>query len=148
MKLWAVAIAMWAAASSLVSCDNNDEDCNSMLWKAEVPVVISGDNYMVSDLGDTLVFACKNYSKPQISIVMSGEISEYPVRKFREIEISDSHKVEADWFTAELVDNKLTLAFKPNKDSWEQMLYLTVTEGSIFETFKFTQYSRQDRRGL
>ena len=114
-----------------------------MVWKAEVPVVKSGDSFEVSDRGETIVFTCRNYSKPWLAVVMSGETQVFPERIFQDIEINDRHKVTTDWFTVEIVGNKLIISFGPNKESWEQLLNLTVTAGDIFYTFNFRQLAHQ-----
>ena len=57
--------------------------------------------------------------------------------------INDRHKVTTDWFTVEIVGNKLIISFGPNKESWEQLLNLTVTAGDIFYTFNFRQLAHQ-----
>ena len=142
-KHWAAILVMFAAIFTFFSCDKDDGDWNPMVWKAEVPVVKSGDSFEVSDRGETIVFTCRNYSKPWLAVVMSGETQVFPERIFQDIEINDRHKVTTDWFTVEIVGNKLIISFGPNKESWEQLLNLTVTAGDIFYTFNFRQLAHQ-----
>ena len=143
MKHWAALLVMCATIFTFFSCDKDDGDWDPMVWKAEVPVVKSGDSYEVSDRGETIVFSCRNYSKPWLAVVMSGETQVFPERIFQDIEINDRHKVTTDWFTVEIVGNKLIISFGPNKESWEQLLNLTVTAGDIFYTFNFRQLAHQ-----
>ena len=69
---------------------------------------------------------------------MSGEEHYFPDR-----EKNDYHTIMADWFKAEIVGNKLTVFFEPNKESREHILSLTVTAGDIFHTFTFKQFAHQ-----
>lgn len=139
MKIRTTILVVCAITFSFFSCDRNDGDGDSMVWKAEVPVTISSNTYNVSNHGGTIAFTCRNYSNPRISVAMSGETHDFPERIFHEIEINDSHKVTTDWFVAEIVGNKLTISFEPNNESWEQLLNLTVTSGDVFYTFNFKQ---------
>ena len=131
---------MMIVAFSLASCEKDrlDGDWDSMVWKAEVPVVTNDGIHEVSDSGGTLTFSCRNYSGPWISGAVYGEEHYYPER-----ENKDYHTIMADWFKAEIVGNKLTVFFEPNKESSERFLSLTVTAGDIFYTFKFKQYAHQ-----
>lgn len=139
MKLWRLTLMMLVALS-LASCekDRQDGDWDTMVWKTEVPVVKNGGIYDVSDGGETFTFTCSNYSKPWIEGAVSGGEHYYPNR-----ENNDYHTIIADWFKAEIIGNKLTLSFEPNKKSNEQFLSLTVTAGDIFYTFKFKQFAHQ-----
>ena len=155
MKLWRLDFGLWPshltpgkvmlalimlAVLSLASCekDKQDGDWDSMVWKAEVPMVIEDGVYGVSDRGGTFTFTCRNYSKPWIEGAVSGEEHYFPDR-----EKNDYHTIMADWFKAEIVGNKLTVFFEPNKESSELILSLTVTAGDIFHTFKFKQFAHQ-----
>lgn len=131
---------MMIVAFSLASCEKDrlDGDWDSMVWKAEVPVVINDGVYDVSNRGGTFTFTCRNYSKPWIEYAASGGEYYYPRR-----EKNDYHTIMADWFKAEIVGNKLTVFFEPNNESSEQFLSLTVTAGDIFHTFKFKQFAHQ-----
>ena len=155
MKLWKLDFGLWPshltlgkvmqalimlAVLSLASCEKDKlvGDWDSMIWKAEVPMVIEDGVYDVSDSGGTFTFTCRNYSKPWIEGAVSGEEHYFPNR-----ESNDYHTIMADWFKAEIVGNKLTVFFEPNKESREQFLSLTVTAGDIFHTFKFKQFAHQ-----
>jgi hypothetical protein len=125
---------------SLASCssDDKDGDWDPMVWKAEVPVVKTTDGiYEVSADGATFTFSCRNYSRPWIEQAASGDRYFLPDR-----EKGDFHTITADWFRAEVVGNKLTVSFEPNKKPTEQSLSLTVTAGDIFYTFKFKQFAQ------
>ena len=135
--IYVIALAMLAVLS-LSSCDKQDGDWDSMVWKAEVPMVIDDGVYDVSDRGGTFTFTCRNYSKPWIEGAVSGEEHYFPDR-----EKNDYHTIMADWFKAEIVGNKLTVFFEPNKESREHILSLTVTAGDIFHTFTFKQFAHQ-----
>ena len=142
MKQWAAIAMMCASVLALASCDRKDGDWDSMVWKAEVPVVKAGKNlYMVSNRGETLTFACRNYSKPWIEVVMDGRTQVFPELIYQEEATNNSHHVATEWFTADMVGNKLTITFEPNQESWEHLLDLTVTAGDIFYIFKFRQYA-------
>jgi hypothetical protein len=144
MKLWRNIFVMIAAILSLVSCSSvekdgeKDGDWDSMVWKAEVPVVITTDGiYDVSVDGGKFTFVCQNYSSPWIECATSGESRYYPPR-----ETNDYHTITADWFKAEIVGNKLSVTFDSNKDYNVRSLELSVTAGDIFYTFKFKQFGR------
>lgn len=135
-KIWSVMLVLLAALS-FASCESSRSygDWDSMVWKAEVPVVRTTDGiYDVSDDGGTFTFSCRNYSRPWIEQAASGDRYFLPDR-----ESGDFHTITADWFRAEVVGNKLTVSFEPNKKPMEQSLSLTVTAGDIFYTFKFKQ---------
>jgi hypothetical protein len=85
----------------------------------------------------TFTFSCRNYSRPWIEQAASGDRYFLPDR-----EKGDFHTITADWFRAEVVGNKLTVSFEPNKKPTEQSLSLTVTAGDIFYTFKFKQFAQ------
>ena len=121
-KIWSVMLVLLAALS-FASCESSRSygDWDSMVWKAEVPVVRTTDGiYDVSDDGGTLSFTCRNYSRPWIEQAASGDRYFLPDR-----EKGDFHTITADW--------------EPNKKPTEQSLSLTVTAGDIFYTFKFKQ---------
>lgn len=138
MKIWRLAFAV-LAAFSLSSCSSDDGSWDSMIWKAEVPVVTVDGIYDVSDRGGTFTFTCRNYSKPWIESAESGEKYYYPER-----EKDDYHTISADWFTAKIVGTEFNISFKPNRESNEQFLSVTVTAGDIFYTFKFKQFAHQE----
>ena len=141
MKLWRIAFMM-LAAFSLASCSSDkDGDWDSMVWKADVPVVYTTDGiYEVSADGGTLTFTCKNYSSPWIEYATSGENQYYPPR-----ENNDFHIITTDWFKAEMVGRKLNVTFETNKDDHVRPLELTVTAGDIFYTFKFKQFANTQK---
>ena len=89
--IYVIALAMLAVLS-LSSCDKQDGDWDSMVWKAEVPMVIDDGVYDVSDRGGTFTFTCRNYSKPWIEGAVSGEEHYFPDR-----EKNDYHTIMADW---------------------------------------------------
>jgi hypothetical protein len=140
MKLWRIAFMM--LAFSLVSCSSHmDGDWDSMVWKAEVPVVYTTDGiYDVSADGDTFMFTCRNYSSPWIECATSGEKHYFPPR-----ENNDFHTIMTDWFKAEIVGHKLNVTFETNKEDDIRPLELTVTAGDIFYTFKFKQFANTQK---
>lgn len=114
---------MCAAIITLVSCDKEDGDWDSMFWKAEVPVVKSGDIYEVPTRGTTFTFRCLNYSRPWIQQAESGEKLPKVVERhyYPERENNDYQTITADWFKAEIVErNSLfpsSLMINPGKSS-------------------------------
>lgn len=136
IKIWRLAFMMLAV---VFSCDRQDGNWDSMLWKAEDPMVIDNGIYDVSDRGGTFTFTCRNYSRPWIENAVSGEGYHYPERKN-----NDYNTILTDWFKAEIVGKKLTVSFEPNMESRDQFLSLTVTAGDIFYTFKFKQFAHQE----
>lgn len=136
IKIWRLAFMMLAV---VFSCDRQDGNWDSMLWKAEDPMVIDNGIYDVSDRGGTFTFTCRNYSRPWIENAVSGEGYHYPERKN-----NDYYTILTDWFKAEIVGKKLTVSFEPNMESRDQFLSLTVTAGDIFYTFKFKQFAHQE----
>lgn len=136
IKIWRLAFMMLAV---VFSCDRQDGNWDSMLWKAEDPMVIDNCIYDVSDRGGTFTFTCRNYSRPWIENAVSREGYHYPERKN-----NDYYTILTDWFKAEIVGKKLTVSFEPNMESRDQFLSLTVTAGDIFYTFKFKQFAHQE----
>lgn len=136
IKIWRLAFMMLAV---VFSCDRQDGNWDSMLWKAEDPMVIDNGIYDVSDRGGTFTFTCRNYSRPWIENAVSVEGYHYPERKN-----NDYNTILTDWFKAEIVGKKLTVSFEPNMESRDQFLSLTVTAGDIFYTFKFKQFAHQE----
>ena len=98
-------------------------------WKYEEQVLSARKDPVILHFTD---------SKPWIEGAVSGEEHYFPER-----EKNDYHTIMADWFKAEIVGNKLTVFFEPNKESSELILSLTVTAGDIFHTFKFKQFAHQ-----
>ena len=130
------------AAFSLASCssDRNDGDWDSMVWKAEVPVVKTTDGiYDVSADGATLTFSCRNYSKPWFSEAkVDGEQIIPPY-----MDEINNKLIYGENFRAEIHGNKLTVDFKANDSAQPRNTTITVTAGDIFYTFRFKQHHRQ-----
>ena len=137
MMLVLLGFAILTACSS----ENKDGDWDSMVWKAEMPVVYITDGiYDVSADGGTLTFTCRNYSSPWIECASSGESHYFPPR-----ENNDFHSITTDWFKAEILGRKLSVTFETNKDDDVRPLELTVTAGDIFYTFKFKQFANSQK---
>ena len=135
----AIAFLVLAAVTVSSCSDDKDGDWDSMVWKAEVPVVYTTDGiYDVSADGDTFMFTCRNYSSPWIDNAVSAGEHYYPPR-----EANDYHSITADWFKAEINGNKLKVTFEDNETKEERPLDLTVTAGDIFHTFRFRQFTNR-----
>jgi len=118
---------------SLVACskESKDGEWDPMIWKAETTVSQTSDGiYHVSDHGETLVFTCRNYSRPWISNALIDR--EY-------LDTDDFHTMTTSWLKIRMTDNKLTVVFEANTTADEKTLQLTVTAGDIFKTFRFLQ---------
>ena len=138
MKIWRVALAIFAAFS-LVSCSDDPEGkWDPMIWKADMPVQATDGVYNVAATGAELTFSCRNYSHPWLEDAVSNGEYFYPPRKTYD----DFYTITADWFEAKISENKLTVIFKDNDTSEERPLELTVTVGDIFHRFKFKQFAR------
>ena len=66
-KHWAAILVMFAAIFTFFSCDKDDGDWDPMVWKAEVPVVKSGDSFEVSDRGGCDVGRNTSFPRTNIS---------------------------------------------------------------------------------
>lgn len=139
MKIWRI-MFMALAVFYLASCsDAKDGDWDPMVWKAEVSVQSSDGAYIVSPAGDELTFSCRNYSRPWIENAESGGEYIFPHR-----EANDFCTITAEWFKAEISENRLSVVFDANETGENRTVQLTVTAGDIFHTFKFKQPVRGD----
>ena len=133
------AIALLVFAVAISSCsDDPDGKWDSMKWKSEVPVQKMDGVYIVPSEGFEFTFSCRNYSSPWMENGMSAGEYYYPPR-----EANNYHSITAEWFKAEIIGNKLMVAFEDNDTKEERLLELTVTAGDIFHTFKFRQIANR-----
>ena len=140
MKPWRIAFVMTAAMLSLASCssDEKDGDWDTMVWKAEVPVVKTTDGiYDVSADGGTFTFTCRNYSKPWFSDA-NEDGKEFLPPYMHDI---DYGLIYSENFRAEIHGNRLTIDFKANDGTQARNTTITVTAGDIFYTFRFKQFA-------
>jgi len=140
IKIWRIILVMTVVVLSFNSCSNDDPygKWDSMVWKAEVPVLTTDGVYTASANGAEFTFSCQNYSSPWVeNAVFNGEYY-YPPR-----EANNYHTISADWFKIEISGNILKVVFEANETAEEKPLQLTVTAGDIFYTFKFKQVSNK-----
>jgi len=140
IKIWRIILVMTVVVLSFNSCSNDDlyGKWDSMVWKAEVPVLTTDGVYTASANGAEFTFSCQNYSSPWVeNAVFNGEYY-YPPR-----EANNYHTISADWFKIEISGNILKVVFEANETAEEKPLQLTVTAGDIFYTFKFKQVSNK-----
>ena len=135
----AIAFLVFAVVS-ITSCssDDKDGDWDPMKWESEVPVQTMNGVYIVPSEGFEFTFSCRNYSSPWMENGMSAGEYYYPPR-----EANNYHSITAEWFKAEIIGNKLMVAFEDNDTKEERLLELTVTAGDIFHTFKFRQIANR-----
>lgn len=112
-----------------------------MKWKIETPNVKPTDGiFDVSEHGGTFVFVCRNYSRFWFTEAKVNEESMLPI----EMNEMDYRLIDNDCFRAEIQGNKMTVEFKANDSSQVRNIYIGVTAGDIFDTFKFRQFAHQE----
>lgn len=130
-------MVMAVAVLSFTACgDDPDGKWSPMIWNAEVPAEKSDGVYTASADGAVFAFSCENYTSPWIAEAwFNGEF--YAV-----LETSDHRTVANGWAKAEITGNTLKVVFEPNETTETRSLYLTVTAGDIFYSFRFKQFAK------
>lgn len=114
-----------------VSCESRDGDWESMKWKTDAKMnkerII---NVPVS--GGTYVFACKNYSRFWLSVVIEDD-------KYVDIDDEREEYATGEWSSVKIEKNVMTVTVFPNNDNRTRLLEVTPTAGDIFSYFTFNQ---------
>ncbi len=138
MKFWRVVFTI-LVVSSFVSCDKEDADCNSMVWKAEMPVHTEDGRYVVSGKGETLTFVCENYSNIWFEKAVEREKEITPSYTHSNYDNPEYPTLWGEHFCATIIDNKLSVIFFKHDGFPAIATDITVSAGDVVYTFKFLQ---------
>ena len=122
----------------ICSCSSDEEkygDWEPMEWVASGNITTEEGYFVVSNEAATVHFTCKNYTAPWITQVQysTGTII---------TKDDEAHRLQTDWFDANMSGNKRTVAFEKNNTDTERVVSFVVTAGDIFTTLPIKQKQR------
>ena len=122
----------------ICSCSSDEEkygDWEPMEWVASGNISMEEGYFVVEPESETVYFTCKNYTAPWIAQVQysTGSII---------TKDDDTHRLQTDWFDANMSGNKLTVAFEKNNTDADRVVSFIVTAGDIFTTLPIKQKHR------
>lgn len=122
----------------ICSCSSDEEkygDWEPMEWVASGNITMEEGYFVVEPEAETVHFTCKNYTAPWIAQVQysTGSII---------TKDDDTHRLQTDWFDANMSGNKLTVAFEKNNTDADRVVSFIVTAGDIFTNLPIKQKHR------
>ena len=132
----ALTVATFTSCDDEVNGKEVDGKWDPMKWKTEVNM---GKEHQVQvpAKGGTYTFTCTNYFPWLADLEINGKFI-HPEEIDDDV-ITNYHRINYDWFSAEASGQELTVTIAPNTASETRSGRLCVTAGDIFDYFTFTQ---------